>query len=403
MAKSHRRYFEELRRAAQANEASAPRKHHLVPASYLSRWEFSGLLWVCDLTTRRSYKTSAAQAARETDFYRVEDDQNDPKEPPPLLFETMLSRIEGACIPGIDLLVTDGADALGAADRFNVTLFIAFQLARGRRFRAEMQQMTHGMFKATLGSVSTSEAVRARHGNDLSEAEVVDFLKGYEMIRTGELVVGRSKAAQVMQTGESAVEMGEFLFSRDWVVYETQIDLETTDEPVVLVGGRHFPRGTRSGVGVAGVVLFPLAPWRLLAMFDPSLHLSGEALIPILTAAETAEVNLELLSAAHRWRISSGFTPRAPFVPALPPPIPYAIVERAVAVVNEPGAEILHTFPPSRWLFAPNQPLPVERWWTHDEREPVGGLGRTPWVPASGLYLTDEALNRRREGGKSRV
>ncbi len=84
----------ELVQQAISNEGAAPRKHHLIPAFYLRCWEAEGLLRVTDVDQRHSYLTSAANAARETDFFSLESHDLDPNEVPPLLAETALSRLE---------------------------------------------------------------------------------------------------------------------------------------------------------------------------------------------------------------------------------------------------------------------------------------------------------------------
>ena len=48
--------------SARKSEKSAPRKHHLVPASYLVRWEVEGLLRVTETDTKKSYLNSAENA-----------------------------------------------------------------------------------------------------------------------------------------------------------------------------------------------------------------------------------------------------------------------------------------------------------------------------------------------------
>lgn len=99
--------FVRLMEQARRNEYSGPKKHHLVPSSYLRRWEVAGKLRVTDVEAKRSHTTAAAKAARETDFYRLEADGLDPELVPPLLFETLLSQVEGWGKRIIDELVSD--------------------------------------------------------------------------------------------------------------------------------------------------------------------------------------------------------------------------------------------------------------------------------------------------------
>src|SRR4051794_26435246 len=83
--------LEDARRSA---DQSAPRKHHLVPASYLRRWAEGGRIRVTQIEEKNSYLAAPEKAARETDYYRIEAPEISPDEVPPLLFETMLGRVE---------------------------------------------------------------------------------------------------------------------------------------------------------------------------------------------------------------------------------------------------------------------------------------------------------------------
>src|ERR1700728_1073311 len=87
-----RELLEEARRSGESQ--SAPRRHHLVPAFYLNHWAVGGKIRVTHLDEPRSWKSSPKNAALETDFYRVESADLDPRDVPPLLFETALSKLE---------------------------------------------------------------------------------------------------------------------------------------------------------------------------------------------------------------------------------------------------------------------------------------------------------------------
>src|SRR5687768_9881753 len=86
---------QELNRMLDRAHKSVARKHHLVPEFYLSRWAAEGQLRVTEATSRHTYLTTPSKAAIETDFYRIDAEEVNPKEVPPLLFETLLSDIEG--------------------------------------------------------------------------------------------------------------------------------------------------------------------------------------------------------------------------------------------------------------------------------------------------------------------
>ena len=80
----NRRLFD----VARKNEGqSAPRKHHIVPSSYLDRWAENGHVRVTDINSGHTYVQSPAKAMRETDFYSLAEGEpaaeleHDPLEP----------------------------------------------------------------------------------------------------------------------------------------------------------------------------------------------------------------------------------------------------------------------------------------------------------------------------------
>lgn len=91
-----------MARARKSESASTPRKHHLVPASYLKRWAEGGKIRVSDVNAGRTYITAPEKAARETDYYRVQSEDIDPEFLPPLFLETFLSHIEDLGKQAID-------------------------------------------------------------------------------------------------------------------------------------------------------------------------------------------------------------------------------------------------------------------------------------------------------------
>lgn len=359
------------------------------------RWESRGGLWATDLILKKQFKTNAKSVARETDFYRVDDDEVDPEVIPPLLVETLLSKVEGLAIRVIDALIADGAESLDGPERVVAATYVATQIVRGRHHRAAMRCLATGVTRYTLGELDANQA-RERLGADLTDDEVGEYLRVHEEIKSGVITVVPTQSSAIGMALSVIDEIAKHLFGRWWVVYESQAPLVTSDEPVVLLGGKGVTRSMTPGVGPAGVVFFPLDPHHLLVMFDRNMPLDDEAFVPVLTPDEAREINLELYASAHRIVITDGAAKSAPSVPPLPPPVAEAIVESQVPVVNVQGAFTLHMFHPSRWLYVPDQPLPVARWWSLEERLGTGPPRATPWVPKEGIALNDAALARRR-------
>lgn len=365
--------FMKLLDRARRNEASAPRKHHVVPASYLARWAEDDRIRVTDVSVPTTYVTAPSKAARVTDFYRLEAEELAPEEVPPLLFETILSDMERWGKAAIDdLLDEPHFQDPELAARF--AYFLGFQFTRGAAQRRELRFMANEMFKLQYGDLS-DEGIRdllTRQGEE-PDAEAVAGIRGFlNQLMDGVVTVGPQDAALIGLAGESAVEVGRHFLERQWILCRTPKVLLTCDEPIVPVGGPGLPRGERAGVATAGVMLFPLSPDRLLVMMRRDLAkahgLRGfeEGLIAKddLDHVETVEVCREVAMNADRWVIER---PRGRMAAAFKiPPLtqPAAIDEVGPIKEGDREGRLLRSYRLSRWAnrLAPS-PWPVERWW----------------------------------------
>ena len=61
-----------LEEARKNEQGTPPRKHHIVPSSYLARWAEDDRIRVTETDTKRTRTESPKQAERITDFYRIE-------------------------------------------------------------------------------------------------------------------------------------------------------------------------------------------------------------------------------------------------------------------------------------------------------------------------------------------
>jgi hypothetical protein len=139
----------------------------------------------------------------------------------------------------------------------------------------------------------------------------------------------------------------------------------TCDEPVVPVPGPRGKRREYAGLATAGVVIFPLDPHHLLAMFHPGLTLDEVALHPDLCPSEADEINVELAAHSDRWLFELPNHSRG-----LGLTVPRHATERVVLepinVVNRPEKELFRGYRPNRWHASARPPaLPVDRWWRH--------------------------------------
>jgi hypothetical protein len=296
----------ELVQQAISNEGAAPRKHHLIPAFYLRCWEAEGLLRVTDVDQRHSYLTSAANAARETDFYSLESHDLDPNEVPPLLAETALSRLEADAAEALFVLLDD-LGRLSSQQRFDLTALMLMQYTRGRLHREGQEFLTNESHRVTCGSLTRQGARQAfveYAGRSPTEVELDRLYSDFQALQRGDLVVHQQRPQMVLDAMQLAMDGGACLYDRVWTVMNCRRDLLTTDEPVLAVSFDGAPRDERAGLGIAPVVFFPLAPSKVLAMFHPVVApLVGltEGSQAELDGLESVALSHELLATSHRW------------------------------------------------------------------------------------------------------
>jgi len=355
--------FEAARKSDESS--SSPRKHHLIPASYLVRWETAAMIRVTETDSKHTYLSSADTAARETDFYRMESDDLDPESIPPLLFETMLSRVEGAGKAAIDLLLDGGILALDPPDVYALTQFLAFQLARGRARRREITNMANKMMLLQYGQM-TDEGIRRRlreQGKPATQEEVGRMRAFIDDWKAGKYFIGPQPAALVALASLAAEAIAMTLLARRWWLYATACPLITSDEPVVAIPGPGQERRELLGVGTAGVVVFPLDPHHLLAMFHPALALDEVGLFPELLPTEVDEIDLELAAASDRWLFEQSTRRRTTTLLVPRWPKDAAIYEHHRRG-DSSERELVRGFRPNRWAQLGIAPPPaVGRWW----------------------------------------
>jgi hypothetical protein len=295
----------------------------------------------------------------------------DPESAPPLLFETILSRVEGSGRAAIDLLLDSGIEALGDAHVYALTQFLAFQVARGRARRRELTDMANKMMLIQYGQM-TDEGISHRlreQGKAAAYDEVAEMRSFIEDWKAGKYFVGPQPAALVALASLATEAICMTLLARRWWVYETPWPLITCDEPVVAVPGPFQERHTLLGVGTAGVVIFPIDPHHVLAMFHPNLLLDEVALHRDLLPTEVDEINLELAAASDRWLFEKSNKRRTPtfLVPRWPKD---ATHYEEFPLEGESEHGIVWGVRPNRWAqFRNAPPPPVARWWRRANHE----------------------------------
>lgn len=352
-----------LERARRSDGPSAPRKHHLVPNSYLCRWAEDGLVRVTEVNTRKTYPSSPGKAARETDYHRIDSEEIDPEAVPPLLFETMLSLAEGQGKQAIDELLIKQPWEINPELLAWFTWYLGYQHTRGHTFRQEHRHAINNTFKLMWGGI-TDTGIRTHlkeSGKAGTDEEVRQLRHAIDDLKNDRIVVSPQDAMTIGHAGELAEKAGAHLLAREWIVYQTPPILITCDEPVVVIGGPGLPRDERAGIGAAGVIAFPLAPHAVLVMFRRDI--APPRMPDQLDHLETAELNHEILVNAARWafeRPSRKISTRLQ-VPPAPEPTKQ---EGPFEEVGGRGGQLFRQYRPNRWSNSEHPPdWPVARWW----------------------------------------
>lgn len=362
---------EALFERARRNVRSAPRKHHLVPASYLTRWALRNRVRVTETDSKYSYVAAPDTVARETDFYSLASDDLDDHHIPPLLIETILGELEGSAKPTIDVLLKHGPCGLDPEQALSFAMFLGFQITRGRAFRTTLMTMANAGMLLQFGGLTDADiAARIRAGGEEPTVEAVaDARRSLEDWKSGRYYVGPQPAAQAGHAAELAVMLPFHLLARRWRIYHSRLPLITCDEPVVPVAA---PRGDlrhEPGVAAAGALLMPLDPHHLLVMFHPDLVLDDAALYAELSPTESDQVNLFVAGHSVRWLFErpDGTRTKTLLVPRLPAePVTTERVGDPVRTGDDMTRELVRLIGRTRWSGPiPPPSRPVDRWWAH--------------------------------------
>ncbi len=316
-----------------------------------------------EIDQRRSYITTPEKAARQTDFYSLSDKNLHAADVPPLLVETIRSEVEGSAADIVDRLIEDGIDTLTDERRLHFATFLAFQFARGRAERDQIQEMVNATSRLMFEGY-TDEDIRShlvRNGAQPSAVDIERTRRFLADLQSGGVRVG-SPPAQAVALALSSVEQAvEVFYNREWLIFRAPPILITCDEPIIVMGGPGLPRGERAGLATAGIVSFPLSPSRLLVTLRPGEIIRG---MLDLDHIEVTDINREVLASAHRYafeRPNRHVTERLRVPPA---PDAALITERINAMVDGKEAEVYRNFAINRWYgHSCMPPWPVARWW----------------------------------------
>lgn len=217
--------------------------------------------------------TTPKRAARETDFYSLESPDLDPYQVPPLLFETLLSKVEAWGKEFIDAAVADPGFVIDDELRARFSRYMGFQYVRGCSARWFAEAAANDIIKIKYEDVTSptmeSETCWRRTGKSR-----IDRSDGFESSST------------VVDSACSFAAGTSTKFRRSW---------SPARNPWLPIAGPPHPRGERAGVADAGVVIFPLTSSLLLAIVDGV----ARPVSPYrLDHCDIAEVNREIVAAA---------------------------------------------------------------------------------------------------------
>lgn len=335
------------------------RKHHVVPNSYIRRWAGpSGQVQVADMETKKTFSTSPGNAARITDYYRVESPDLDPDVIPPAMVENLLSIIEGMAVPAFDKLLAVGIEGIDPSDRTAIATFLGFQAVRGQQMRNLIKDAVREVTRLTHSADMPVKAVKAlleSSGLQFSGEALEEFRKFHEELRDGTIVLQPQDAALIGMGLPAAVAIAEALNVKNWFLVRTKPILLTSDEPVVSIAGPGHDRTKRSGMGTAKIVIFPVAPDALLAISDGT----GPGRIASLGHIDLAEINREVAANASRWVIDRQGRKTALAFDI--PPRPASVANFKEHAVEQ--GRLIHGTWLNRWASSESPPdWPVRKW-----------------------------------------
>lgn len=339
-----------------------PRKHHLVPRFYLHNWSQDGKVRMTNLDTGRTFCPNPANAARRTDFYRLEEGTF--AEGTPIYWEVFLSALEGRASRTISQLVsgTKRTTELEPAALTELAWFVAVQATRGVNFRVGLQWHRLQFLLMSTGEgdpdLVRNYLNRSRE-TPISDEQLGRALEELEQFKSNPSSVPMLNTMSIKQGADTAKELAELVIQRYLAVYTTPPKLVTCDEPVTALDKDMSAVDGEFGFANAPILVLPLSPTKVLAMFHPATDSFPNPAVPLSTL-DTMDLNRCILGNAHEYGFEN---PQTLFTTKLKVPLLKSIGQRSVLGVK--GEEELHAlYMHRRWTNDPFAPThPVEAWW----------------------------------------
>ncbi len=275
------------------------RRHHVVPQMLLRGFaDDRGRLVMVPREGGKPVPLTVGDAAVECGFYEIDvpDDLADTFDSEHV--ENLLSQVESQARPILDDMLA-GRFPLDPKAKFDLALFLALQMTRGRVFREDFHEIGQAAAKRFASEIPF-ERVEAWHrskGHSMDDQQLEEF---WERVRRFEgTTVVASKTTEVMWMLKHVVEtMHPHLFLRQWRLHRfVDPGLLISDDPVALWG-----RPTRDldhqplGVATADAIWMPLDRNHALGLIR-----SGEERIVEGTPIRMKQINTAVAGASHRW------------------------------------------------------------------------------------------------------
>ncbi|MEZ5152111.1 DUF4238 domain-containing protein [Rhodococcus zopfii] len=336
----------------QARRGGVGRKHHHVPEMYLKRWAVGGKVQLTVVATGATYPQNPSDIAREVNLYRIAASDVD-RELPALWFEKHTSRIESEAASWFRTL-DQHPDGRVTSDRLidDMAVFVSLQSQRTLKRRQGELNLDEALDRFGRREVLSSMlpivcAVKRipyepwRHEEQVEEFLKVPLISSEAKPRAIESSIGVWKNDAYLH----------FRDERSWWLFSTDDPIATCDEPVVFLGGPERDRSRPPSWMQSPIVVYPIAPHRVLVLARRSKVLPGPF---VLSAAEAHQVNYEIAGGSLEFMYERPGDGIAASVSV--PPHPHFDPMQAGSF-----AEVVS--PPQRWASGEGPDWAVSRWY----------------------------------------
>lgn len=255
---------------SRAEYVSKPKQHHTVPASFLRAFTAEdakdGTLYVWDLQKERSFTTSPSKAARQRDFYRIDDAADEDEAL--IIEERFLANLEGEFVSARRRVIEVPTILIRNADIEAIFQFIALQYVRTQRLRSTVEAFDREIRRLMLAEYTATKdrfEVLRSHAAKAGLVNMPSLEEFQEFARTGYVPSGMSqnmKLVVMLDAFETALIL---LRHRLWCLVKTVSSPDrfiVSDNPVnfawreTQMGGLFSP-----GFGTLNSqLIFPMAP-----------------------------------------------------------------------------------------------------------------------------------------------